>query len=253
TFKETDSPAEVRETAEVKKRESTPPDPEVRGFTDFEQVLQGLKMIEIPSGEFEMGSEDGEDREKPVHPVKLQAFEISATPITQAQYEAVMGTNPSEFKGADRPVETVSWDDAKVFCERLTKMAKASGRVFTLPCEAQWEYACRAGSTTRYCFGDDEAKLGEYAWYDKNSKGQTQPVGQKRPNDWGLYDMHGNVWEWVEDDWHDNYRGAPVDGRAWVDNQRGAARVIRGGSWGSGARGCRSAIRGGISPDDRDG
>lgn len=224
---------------------------------DVEQIMSGLQLVSVPAGEFQMGSDDGSSDEKPVHRVKLDGFEIGATPVTQALYEAVMGTNPSYFHGSkyknagDRPVEGVSWDDAMVFCERLTQLGKESGWVFTLPSEAQWEYACRAGSTGKYCFGDEEEKLKDHAWYSENSGGETHPVRKKRANDFGLYDMHGNVWEWVQDDWHTNYERATEDGSAWVDSPRGTFRVFRGGYWGSYARSCRSAYRYFSSPDYR--
>ncbi len=131
-------------------------------------------------------------------------------------------------------------------------MKEVTGKSFRLPTEAEWEYAVRAGTTTEYFFGDDEDKLGDYAWYQDNSGGKTHLVGQKKPNSWGLYDMTGNVWEWVEDDWHKNYKGAPPDGRAWAGNPRGAERVIRGGSWYYGAHDCRTAFRYKYPAGDRD-
>jgi len=244
TFQEKESPAETRETAKEKKPEPVEREFEVKAVRDldFEQVLGGMKMVPISSGQFQMGSEHGQDREKPVHTVKLEAFEISATQITQAQYEAVMGTNPSKFKGADRPVERVSWDDARVFCEQLSKKAKGTEQRFTLPTEAQWEYACRAESTSKYCFGDDPKDLDEYGWFDANSENQTQPVGQKKPNKWGLYDMHGNVWEWCLD-WfsEDYYSKSPESNPQGPDG--GSSRVYRGGSWSSSPQDCRSAYR----------
>lgn len=136
-----------------------------------------------------------------------------------------------------------------VFCERLTQMTAKKGHRFTLPSEAQWEYACRAGSTTRYCFGDDEKELGQYAWYRENSGPEPYPVGQKKANKWGLHDMHGNVWEWCLDTWHDNYEGAPTDSSAWTDG--GSYRVIRGGCWNHSAGNCRSAVRGRNAQSDR--
>ena len=175
------------------------------GLADLIGGLQG-NMVRIPAGTFMMGSEEN-DSEKPVHEVTLSAFEISATPVTQAQYEAVMGDNPSHFKDPDNPVENVSWDDAMKFCEKLKQR---TGQEFMLPSEAQWEYACRAGSSSKYCFGDAEEELGDYAWYDKNSEGRTHPAGRKKPNAWGLYDMHGNVWEWCQDWWADNYASDAV-------------------------------------------
>ena len=203
-------------------------------------------MIGIRGGQFDMGSTEETD-EQPVHSVTLQGFEMSAMPVTQAQYAAVMGNNPSSFKGDDLPVESVSWQDAMEFCERLSKK---TGRAYTLPTEAQWEYACRAGSTARYCFGDDESLLADYAWYRKNSERTTHPVGKKKPNDWGLYDMHGNVWEWCLDRWDEDYKNAPDDGRV-RESDEGSRRVFRGGSWGSSAELCRCSYRGGYHPDYR--
>jgi formylglycine-generating enzyme required for sulfatase activity len=153
-----------------------------------------------------------------------------------------MGENPSQFKGATNPVERVSWDDATEFCKRLS--AK-EGKTYRLPTEAEWEFACRAGTTTQYSFGDDEASLGEYAWYSNNSNGKAQPVGEKKANAWGLHDMHGNVWEWCQD-W---YGGYPV---AEVTNPRGPkeapVRVIRGGGWDDYAWYCRAALRIALEP-----
>ena len=145
-----------------------------------------------------------------------------------------MGENPSAFKGAQRPVEKVSWHEAKDYCKRVG---------MRLPSEAEWEYACRAGTQTRYCYGDDENRLGEYAWYNRNSGEETHVVGQKRPNAWGLYDMHGNVFEWCEDVYHDSYAGAPSNGRAWMEGGYSGGRVLRGGSWFDDALYCRSAYR----------
>lgn len=122
---------------------------------------------------------------------------------------------------------------------------------YRLPCEAEWEYVCRAGTTTRYSFGDDESKLGDYAWYSENSGSETHPVGQKKPNSWGLYDMHGNVLEWCQDKWHDNYNGAPSDGSSWDESGSSSLRVYRGGSWSRNAGDCRSAIRYYDVPDFR--
>jgi len=218
---------------------------------DIDEPIRQLQdnMVVIEGGQFDMGSTEAED-EQPVHRVTLQDFEMSAMPVTQAQYEAVMGNNPSRFKGEDLPVESVSWHDARKFCEMLSKK---TGRDYRLPSEAQWEYACRAGSTKRYCFGDDESQLADYAWYAKNSESTTYPVGKKKPNNWGLYDMHGNVWEWCLDHWHESYRNAPNDGSAWQTADEGSGRVIRGGSWSGSAESCRCSYRGWFSPGDRSG
>ena len=204
-----------------------------------------LEMVGLPAGQFLMGSPDSDpdarDNEKPQHQVKVNSFAIGKYPVTQAQYEAVMGTNPSRFQNnPQNPVERVSWNDAQAFCQKLSRI---TGKTYRLPTEAEWEYACRAGTTTRYYFGDDANQLGDYAWYYGNSQGTTHPVGQKKPNAWGLYDMSGNVWEWCEDNWHDNYIGAPTDGSAWLKNGNDNRSPLRGGSWSVDPDYCRSAFR----------
>ena len=207
-----------------------------------------LEMVSLPAGKFLMGSSES-DSEKPPHQVKVNSFAIGKYPITQAQYQAVMGNNPSHFKNnPQNPVEQVSWDDAQAFCQKLSQI---TGKTYRLPTEAEWEYACRAGTTTRYYFGDDANQLGDYAWGGENSNGTTHPVGQKKPNGWGLYDMSGNVWEWCEDDWHDSYAGAPDDGTAWIDNDNcsQSEKCLRGGSWFSNPINCRSANRFRDNPD----
>jgi formylglycine-generating enzyme required for sulfatase activity len=191
-------------------------------------------MVSIPGGTFQMGSTDDEhgwaNHTTPVHAVTLQGFQIGAYELTQTQYAAIMGNNPSYFQGTsypgteNNPVEQVTWYDAREFC---TALSAQTGRTFTLPSEAQWEYACRAGSTTLYSFGDDDGLLGDYAWYWAPP---THPVGTKLPNAWGLYDMHGNVFEWCLDSWHTSYDGAPTDGSAW-EPETIWDHVIRGGSW----------------------
>jgi len=210
-----------------------------------------MKMVPILAGHFQMGSSPDEDAfyadEAPAHNVTLaESFRLGTAPVTQAQYEAVMGNNPSDFKGRDRPVERVSWYDAMAFCKKLSDQ---TGQKFTLPTEAQWEYACRAGSLGSFCFGENE--LGDYAWYFRNSDDETHPVGQKKPNAWGLYDMHGNVREWCLDHWHNNYNGAPEDGSAWFRPER-SDRITRGGSWYDDANECRAACRLERPPSHRD-
>jgi formylglycine-generating enzyme required for sulfatase activity len=199
----------------------------------------GMKFTRIPAGEFYMGSEES-DVEEPVHKVRIKKpFYLGTYPVTQREWKAVMGDNPSFFKGDNLSVEQVSWGDVQEFIRKLNE--KEGTDKYRLPSEAEWEYACRAGTTTRYSFGDDESELDDYAWYYDNSGNKTLPVGQKKPNPWGLYDMHGNVEEWVQDIWHDSYDGAPTDGSSW--ERDGADRVIRGGCWADYAGACRSAAR----------
>jgi formylglycine-generating enzyme required for sulfatase activity len=203
-----------------------------------------IDLVLIPPGSFNMGSKKSDSNdEKPVHKVTIsRPFYIGAYEVTQAQWEAVMGSNPSNFKGPGNPVETVSWNDCQEFTKKLNE--KIPGGGFRLPTEAEWEYVCRAGSTTEYCYGDEEGGLGEYAWYSSNSGSTTHPVGQKKPNAWGVYDMHGNVWELCQDSYHGSYTGAPSDGSAW-EGPGGlfTTRVDRGGGWSGGARSCRSSAR----------
>ncbi|KOR28189.1 hypothetical protein TI04_11600, partial [Achromatium sp. WMS2] len=149
----------------------------------------------------------------------------------------------------NRPVINVTWDDAVAYTKWLSQQ---TGKDYRLPTEAQWEYAARAGSTSRYFFGDDANRLGDYAWYDGNSNSKTHPVGQKQPNAWGLYDVHGNVWEWTQDRWHGDYSGAPTDGSAWESGDS-PLRVLRGGSWGNYDYNCRTAYRNGSGRGDSNG
>ncbi|BBD62038.1 serine/threonine protein kinase [Nostoc sp. HK-01] len=218
-----------------------------------------LAMVSIPGGQFLMGSPDDEterfDTESPQHLVKISPFFMSKFPITQAQWQAVaalspinrhLDSTPANVKGANRPVEQVSWEDAVEFCARL---CQKTGRKYRLPSEAEWEYACRAKTTTPFYFG--ETLLPSLANYNNSSlysadpgnHWQTTIVGSFPANAFGLYDMHGNVWEWCGDHWHENYQGAPVDGNVWLSNNDFKSRVIRGGSWKSSPRLCRSAYR----------
>ncbi|MDO8727023.1 MAG: SUMF1/EgtB/PvdO family nonheme iron enzyme [Candidatus Methanoperedens sp.] len=208
----------------------------------------GIEFVHIPAGEFDMGSlqrEAGRDEDEgQVHRVKIaNAFNMSKYEITQKQWRDVMGTNPSYFKGDNLPVEQVSWNEVQEFISRLNQIEGINK--YRLPSEAEWEYAARAGTYTRYYFGDNASKLGDYEWFIENSGIKTHEVGQKNHNPWGLYDMCGSVWEWVRDVYHDSYNGAPTDGSAWEGN--GTHRVTRGGSFDYAAVHLRAANR-----NDRD-
>ena len=211
--------------------------------------LSGMTFVTIPSGSFMMGSNDGRGDEKPMHNVYIKSFRMMTTEVTQAQWTAVMGNNPSNWKGDDLPVEQVSWNDCQEFIRKLNQLDPGKG--YRLSTEAEWEYACRAGTTTKYYTGNSDSDLGRAGWYSSNSGSKTHPVGQKEPNAWGLYDMHGNVWEWCADWYHGNYNGAPQDGSARL-SPSGNSRVLRGGSWRSGPSFCRSASRNWFDPDIRD-
>ncbi|MBI1760766.1 MAG: SUMF1/EgtB/PvdO family nonheme iron enzyme [Acidobacteria bacterium] len=203
-----------------------------------------LEMVVLSGGTFEMGSDKGNDNEKPKHKVTLSPFAIGKYEVTQTQWKAVMGAdnNPSRFKGDDLPVETVSWNDANAFIKRLRE--KTGNPTYRLPTEAEWEYACRAGSTGAYSFGDDASQLGEYAWFDKNSEGKTHPFGQKKPNAWGLYDMHGNVLEWVQDWYGKDYYRQSANSTDPQGPLAGEYRVLRGGgSWVNPQSYARSVVR----------
>ena len=221
--------------------------PEEQPTTPAETAsVNSIGMNLIPAGSFTMGSSAFDNN--PPHRVTLtEPFYLGVYEVTQEQYERVMGTNPSAFKGAQNPVESVSWEDAVEFCRKLSALPeeKAAGHVYRLPREAEWEYACRAGTTTAYSFGDDENQLGVYAWYNKNSGKTTHPVGQGKPNAWGLYDMHGNVWEWCQD-WYDDLPSGNATGPS-----TGSGRVLRGGSWYDDSGDCRSADRLKLTPDIR--
>ncbi|MGI0483754.1 formylglycine-generating enzyme family protein [Geminocystis sp. CENA526] len=208
---------------------------------NFTEVLpHGIKleMVAIPEGEFMMGSQEYK-LEQPIHKVKLRAFFMGKYPVTQEQYQAIMGENPSKFKGLVHPVEKVDWLRATQFCQKLSQI---TGKKYQLPSEAQWEYACRAGSETKYYFGDNPYLLEHYAWYKNNSQGETHPVGMKKPNQWGLYDMYGNVWEWCEDLWHSHYIDAPTNDYPWITGLT-QSHVVRGGGFDSESGACRSTHR----------
>jgi len=246
------APKMMREQPTSTPRSATsPPLPDLGSA--ITENLNGVKleMIHVPGGSFIRGSPESEmgrnKNEGPQHEVTVPSFYIGKYEVTQAQWKAVMGSNPSNFKGDDLPVESVSWNDAKAFCDKLGRM---TGKTYRLPSEAEWEYACRARTVGAYA-GD----LNAMAWYDNNSSGSTHPVGQKQPNAFGLYDMHGNVWEWCEDVWHDSYGGQhsnpPTDGSAWTVGGEQDKRVLRGGSWNFNDWLCRSAYRILYAPGDR--
>ena len=286
---EVKKPGLFRQETEIREHRS-------RGQAEYFSANLGdgvtLEMVAVPGGKFMMGTDDQEierlckknnrnrewfyykdrkwfRREEPQHEVTIQPFFLGKYPVTQAQWRKIasrtdlkverdLEPEPSHFKGDNKPVEQVSWYDAVEFCARLSKL---TGREYRLPSEAEWEYACRAGTTTLFYFG--ETITGELANYDANytyadePKGeyreQTTLVGRFPPNAFGLYDMHGNVWEWCLDNWHDNYKGAPTDGSAWLinDNDDKVHKVLRGGSWDALPENCRSALRVFIIPRAR--
>ena len=203
-----------------------------------------MKLILIPAGDFMMGApmtERGHRMEdRPLHRVRItKAFYMGVTEVTQEQYEDVMGKSRFYFRGVRRPADRVSWNDAVLFCRRLSTRAAARVR---LPTEAEWEYSCRAGSSAAYCFGDDYDTLDDYAWCDGSNSRTTHDVGAKMPNAWGLYDMHGNVWEWCQD-WYDGlyYKDGPMDDPQ--GSSRGEVPIMRGGAWMVGVTACRCAAR----------
>ena len=229
-----------------------------------------IEMVAIPAGSFLMGSPKNElersQSEEPQHEVNVSAYFMGRYPITQAQWRFVarldqvnreLDLEPTAFKGGSPPVEQVSWHDAVEFCDRLSAF---TGRAYRLPTEAEWEYACRAGTTTPFHFG--ETITTDLANYNGGYTYNDEPQGEYRKtttpvdhfgiaNVFGLCDMHGNVYEWCQDHWHDNYEGAPTDGSAWLSENENAYRVLRGGSWYVNPRDCRSAYRDLNTPDDR--
>ena len=213
----------------------------------------GIEMAQIPAGRFTMGDEKEVDA-KP-HEVAVSSFYIDKYPVTQEQYKKVMGENPSRWKGDKNPVEQVRWSDAVKYCnarslkeglrpcyDLQTWQCNFGADGYRLPTEAEWEYACRAGSKTMYFFGNDSSKLADYAWLDENSGGKPRQVGQKQPNPWGLYDMHGNVWEWCNDFYQvDYYQESPEENPRGPET--GETKVVRGGAWKFSADSCRSGYR----------
>ena len=211
------------------------------------------ELVVIPAGSFMMGSPPdpeqdpssnakrgivGEDSETPQHRVQIQSFAIGKYEVTQKQWYAVMDNNPSSNKGRTLPVDNLSWDDAQLFVQKLSKK---TGKKYRLPTEAEWEYAARGGSTTTYPWGNSDSELHVYAWFNVIANA-TNPVGLKKPNQFGLYDMIGNVWEWTQDCWNGLYKGAPTDGSAWTRGEC-SRRVLRGGSSYGNPRGLRAASR----------
>lgn len=218
------------------------------------------KFVLIPQGKFTMGALDTEDDSEDdeiQHQVTIsKPFYLGVHEVTQGQYEQVMGTNPSHFQkrvirknnSSNYPVEQVSWDDAIEFCKKLSDnpKEKAAKRVYRLPTEAEWEWACRAGGSSAYAFGDSKQMLGDYAWFQSNSDRKTHPVGSLKPNAWGLFDMHGNVWEWCQDFYGDYPK---TDAKDPTGPSVGTYRVNRGGGWIDEASSCRSSHRFGDQPD----
>lgn len=215
---------------------------------EFEVKGVTFKMIEVKGGTFTMGAlpndEEAYDNEKPAHSVTVSDFSIGETEVTQLLWQAVMENNPSEFKGANRPVEKVSWEDCQEFIDKLNSllMEQLKGKLFRLPTEAEWEFAARGGNKSKGYLYSGSNTLADVAWFDENSDGQTQSVGSLKPNELGIYDMSGNVSEWCSD-WYDPdyYSESPSNNPQGPS--RGDYRVYRGGSWNRGARGCRSSYR----------
>ncbi|NCC53719.1 MAG: formylglycine-generating enzyme family protein, partial [Spartobacteria bacterium] len=233
------------------------PDPAGPQSGDVDVVDLGggvkLEIVYIAPGSFEMGSNNGGNDEKPVHTVRIsEPYWMGKYEVTQREYQQVMGENPSKFKGTRNPVEEVSWNKAVEFCRKLTEQEQRTGRLpaeyeYTLPSEAQWEYAARGGEKSKgYVYAGSDS-IGEIAWYNGNSGSKTHEVGGLKANELGLYDMSGNVWEWCMDKWHGSYNGAPTDGSVWLSGNS-SGRVLRGGCWGNSAGYCRSANRGSDAP-----
>ena len=216
----------------------------------FRDCAKCPEMVVIPSGSYLMGgdpfSKFTRETELPQHRVQIQSFAIGKYEVTQKQWYAVMGNNPSSQKGRMLPVDQVSGEDIQEFISKLNQKTRQRYR---LPSEAEWEYAARAGTNTYWSFGNDESKLCNYAWDRQCSGGRARMVGQKKPNAVGLFDIHGHVWEWTQDCWHESYAGAPTDGSAWTSGCAENQRVVRGGSWFYFAYGLGSATRDGLEDD----
>jgi formylglycine-generating enzyme required for sulfatase activity len=230
-------------------RPSAPQPTARRAGEVFKDCTDCPELVVIPAGSFTMGSNDYYNEEPP-HSVSIKSLALGKTEVTQGQWKAVMGSNPSYFKqcGDHCPVESVSWNDAQ---EYIKKLNAKTGKLYRLPSESEWEYAARGATNTKWSHGDNESALGDYGWYIVNSGTKTHAVGQKRSNPYGLHDMHGNVWEWVEDCRHENYSRAPSDGSAWTSNCKDTYRVRRGGSWSNSPVFLRSASRDWSAPDIR--
>lgn len=246
-------PTKTVQTAPAKKPANKTTPQSGMSKSEKERILQNLinNMVLVEGGTFTMGAtpEQGSDaypNEKPAHQVTLSSFSIGKYEVTQKEWQAVMGSNPSYFKGFNRPVEQVSWDDCQEF---LRKLNEITGKHFRLPTEAEWEYAARGGSRSlnyKYAGSDN---LSSVAWYDSNSGSETHPVGQKSANELGLYDMSGNVWEWCQD-WYGNYRSNSQSNPLGVNT--GSCRIYRGGGWRSVMGLCRSLYRYNVAPSGRD-
>lgn len=228
-------PAPTSKKTTTPAAKTTPREPKAQAFRPTNPHIE---LVGIPPGSFMMGSTNGGAHEKPALQVAINySFYMGKYEVTQSQWQSVMGNNPSSFKDCPNcPVEMVSWNDAQKFIQRLNGIN--DGYTYRLPSEAEWEYACRAGTT-----GDYAGNLNDMAWYDQNSGSKTHAVGGKQPNAWGLFDMHGNVWEWCQDLYHETYYGAPTDGSAWLSGGEQKYRVLRGGSWTFDATALRSAGR----------
>jgi len=214
-------------------------DSPARGITVDSGGEAKMEFVLIPAGTFRLGAENSRPDEKPVTTVTIsQPFYLGKYEVTQEQWQSVMGTNPAYYKGTNFPVEQVSWNAAQGFLTNLNERVKSYR--FRLPSEAEWEYACRAGTSTEYSFGDGDTALPEYGWFTGNGERKTHPVGEKKPNPWGLYDMHGNVWEWCQD-WYAPYPGGQVTDPTGPPT--GSTIVMRGGSWSHGARDLWSSYR----------